>query len=175
LRCQRCGGSAPSFFDFLSLDAQKLRQPAAFADGDKIESGCRTVRIQFRLDNEVLQNAFGGDAHHIGLDRRLALRRLAGILRGLLDLLSGMKISVPPSTMVSVPCSPSQANFLLATVSTGGRWHSAEKVYRSLMPRCVFVRWFNEEELRDKLRISIGTPEENQHLVEALRLLGVSE
>jgi histidinol-phosphate aminotransferase len=43
------------------------------------------------------------------------------------------------------------------------------------MARRIFVRWFNEEGLRDKLRISIGTPEENQHLVEALRLLGGSK
>ena len=39
----------------------------------------------------------------------------------------------------------------------------------------IFVRWFDEEGLRDKLRISIGTPEENRQLVEALRLLGGSE
>ena len=38
----------------------------------------------------------------------------------------------------------------------------------------IFVRWFDEERLRDKLRISIGTPEENQQLVAALRLLGES-
>jgi hypothetical protein len=69
----------------------------------------------------------------------------------------------------------SQANFLLADVPAGGRWHSAEKVYRSLMARRIFVRWFNEEGSRDKLRISIGTPAENQRLVEALRLLGGSE
>ena len=78
-------------------------------------------------------------------------------------------------TAIGFLCSPSQANFLLATVPAGGRWHSAEKVYRSLMARRIFVRWFNEEGLRDKLRISIGTPEENQHLVEALRLLGESK
>jgi histidinol-phosphate aminotransferase len=78
-------------------------------------------------------------------------------------------------TAIGFLCSPSQANFLLATVPAGGRWHSAEKVYRSLMARRIFVRWFNEEGLRDKLRISIGTPEENQRLVEALRLLGGSK
>ena len=39
------------------------------------------------------------------------------------------------------------------------------------MARGIFVRWFDEEGLRDKLRISIGTPEENLHLVEALRML----
>ena len=74
------------FFDFLALDAQKLRQSAALADGDEIKSGCRTIRIHFRLDDKILQDAFGGDTGRIGLNRRLAVRRLAGILRGLLEL-----------------------------------------------------------------------------------------
>jgi histidinol-phosphate aminotransferase len=78
-------------------------------------------------------------------------------------------------TAIGLPCAPSQANFLLATVPADTRWHSAQNVYRSLMARRIFVRWFDEEGLRDKLRISIGTPEENRQLVEALRLLGGSE
>jgi histidinol-phosphate aminotransferase len=78
-------------------------------------------------------------------------------------------------TEIGFACPPSQANFLLATVPAGGRWHSAENIYRSLMARGTFVRWFDEEGLRDKLRISIGTSEENRHLVEALRLLGGSK
>src|SRR5712692_4520344 len=73
-------------FDLLALDAQKLRQPAAFADGDEIEPGCRAIRAQFRLHNKILQNAFRGDAGGIGLDRRLAVWRLAGILRRFLEL-----------------------------------------------------------------------------------------
>jgi histidinol-phosphate aminotransferase len=77
-------------------------------------------------------------------------------------------------TAVGFPCAPSQANFLLATVPAGAPWHSAENVYRSLMARGIFVRWFDEAGLRDKLRISIGTPEENRQLVEALRRLGGS-
>jgi histidinol-phosphate aminotransferase len=35
----------------------------------------------------------------------------------------------------------------------------------------IYVRWFNEDKLRDKLRITIGTPEESEHLVKALRLI----
>ena len=67
--------------DLLALYAQKLRQPAAFTDGDKIESGRRAIRIQFGLGDKILQNAFRGDAGSVGLDGRLAVRRLAGILR----------------------------------------------------------------------------------------------
>jgi histidinol-phosphate aminotransferase len=77
-------------------------------------------------------------------------------------------------TAIGFPCAPSQANFLLATVPAGAPWHSAENVYRSLMARGIFVRWFDEEGLREKLRISIGTPAENRQLMEAVRLLGES-
>lgn len=77
-------------------------------------------------------------------------------------------------TAMGFACPPSQANFLLATVPAGGRWQGAENVYRALMARGIFVRWFDEEGLRDRLRISIGTPEQNRQLVEALRLLGGS-
>ena len=34
---------------------------------------------------------------------------------------------------IGFACPASQANFLLATVPAGGRWHSAESVYRALM------------------------------------------
>ena len=47
--------------DLLALDAQKLRQPPAFADGHKIEPGCRATRIQFRLDDKVWENTLGGE------------------------------------------------------------------------------------------------------------------
>ena len=73
---------------------------------------------------------------------------------------------------IGFTCPPSQAKFLLATVPSVGQWGSAEQVSRSLMARQIFVRWFNEDGLRDKLRITIGTPEENRDLMKALRQLG---
>lgn len=68
-------------------------------------------------------------------------------------------------------CPPSQANFLLAAAPTGASRPSAEEIYRALLSQGVYVRWFDEDRLRDKLRISIGTPEENAQLLEALRLI----
>ena len=100
------------------------------------------------------------------------IRSAAGSWEAVRDERSVLDLAL---TAIGLSCPPSQANFLLATVPAGGRWHSAEKVYRSLMAQRIYVRWFNEEGLQDKLRISIGTPEENRHLVEALRLLGGSE
>src|SRR5258708_15291076 len=67
-------------FDLLTLDTEKLRQPPAFADSDEIEPGGRAIRIQFRLDDKVLQNALRGDTGRIGLNRRFAVRRLTSIV-----------------------------------------------------------------------------------------------
>lgn len=71
---------------------------------------------------------------------------------------------------LGLPCTPSQSNFLLAQVpaGTGG---GAEGIYQALKARDIFVRYFDQPGLRDRLRISIGTPEENGHLLGALREL----
>ena len=60
---------------------------------------------------------------------------------------------------------PSQANFLLATLPDG---HSAELLYRQLKSENILVRFFDQERLQDKLRISVGTPSENASLLAAL-------
>jgi histidinol-phosphate aminotransferase len=63
-------------------------------------------------------------------------------------------------------CAPSQANFLLASVS--GPSGTAERLLRGLAGEGIFVRWFDQDRLRDKLRISIGTKNENNALLAAL-------
>lgn len=63
----------------------------------------------------------------------------------------------------------SQTNFVLATVPNGQK---AESVYHALKSKNILVRYFkNENRLEDKLRITIGTPEENQTLINALNEL----
>ena len=64
---------------------------------------------------------------------------------------------------------PSQGNFVLATVPTGQL--TAEQLFEGLKVSGVLVRFFNEPRLQDKLRITIGTPEENQRLITSLRTL----
>ncbi|HUS46759.1 MAG TPA: histidinol-phosphate transaminase [Phycisphaerae bacterium] len=59
---------------------------------------------------------------------------------------------------------PSQSNFLLAAVRTG----SAEPIYEGLKQRGILVRYFREPALADKLRITVGTDEQNGALVRAL-------
>lgn len=59
---------------------------------------------------------------------------------------------------------PSQTNFLLATPPNG----NAEAIYLGLKERGILVRYFNHSGLENQLRITVGTPEQNQTLVEAL-------
>ena len=62
-------------------------------------------------------------------------------------------------------CTPSQSNFLLCQVPES---QSAAALYQALKQRNILIRYFDQDFLRDKLRISIGSEEENQALVVAL-------
>ena len=72
-------------------------------------------------------------------------------------------------TIMGFEVLPSQGNFVLATVPTGQL--TAEQLFEGLKVSGVLVRFFNEPRLQDKLRITIGTPEENQRLITSLRIL----
>jgi histidinol-phosphate aminotransferase len=58
----------------------------------------------------------------------------------------------------------SHGNFVLATPEDG----NAEFLYLALKERGILVRYFKQPGLEDKLRISVGTDEQNQILIEAL-------
>jgi histidinol-phosphate aminotransferase len=60
---------------------------------------------------------------------------------------------------------PSQSNFILAATP------KAKSIYESLKAGGIFVRYFDQERLRDKLRITIGTPEQNNALIDAIAAL----
>jgi histidinol-phosphate aminotransferase len=62
----------------------------------------------------------------------------------------------------------SEANFVMASVPASPRWRDARDLQSKLESRRIFVRWFDEAGLRDRLRISIGTTEENRALVSAI-------
>jgi len=62
---------------------------------------------------------------------------------------------------------PSHANFVLATVPRSGP--SALSIYQALKSKQILVRYFDQDRLRDKLRITVGTPEEQHQLIKALR------
>lgn len=63
-------------------------------------------------------------------------------------------------------CPPSQSNFLLCKVPAG---QDAAALYQALKQRNILIRYFDQDKLRDKLRISIGTEAENAALLAALR------
>jgi len=58
----------------------------------------------------------------------------------------------------------SETNFLLASPPSG----NAREVFEQLEQRSIYVRYFALAGLEDKLRISVGTPEENDVLLQAL-------
>ena len=60
---------------------------------------------------------------------------------------------------------PSQANFILVR-PPGDR---AERMYEALKARGILVRYYNQPRLDERLRITIGTEEENSALVRAVR------
>ena len=65
---------------------------------------------------------------------------------------------------------PSQANFLLARVALDAGL-SAREIYLALKDEGILVRYFDTPRLGDKLRITVGTPEQNTRLVGALGAL----
>ena len=71
---------------------------------------------------------------------------------------------------LGLPTLPSETNFVLASVPPGaaGGSRPAETLYHALKTRGVHVRWFREPRLADLLRISVGTPDENGRLLDAL-------
>ncbi|MEB3295092.1 MAG: histidinol-phosphate transaminase [Synechococcales bacterium] len=62
---------------------------------------------------------------------------------------------------------PSQGNFVLATPTLS----DAETLYLGLKEQGILVRYFKQSGLADKLRISVGTSEQNQALLAAIALL----
>jgi len=62
---------------------------------------------------------------------------------------------------------PSQANFLL--VQPPG--NAAQQLYKALKSRGILVRYFNVPGLTDKLRITIGTDDQNAELTRSLKTL----
>jgi histidinol-phosphate aminotransferase len=56
---------------------------------------------------------------------------------------------------------------VLATTPKG----NAEEIYLKLKESGILVRYFNQSGLADKLRITVGTDEQNQALIDLLSIL----
>jgi histidinol-phosphate aminotransferase len=62
----------------------------------------------------------------------------------------------------------SHSNFLLATVPPG---KNAKGLYESLKSRHILVRWWDLPRIADKVRITVGTPEQNDRLLSQIGTL----
>jgi histidinol-phosphate aminotransferase len=62
----------------------------------------------------------------------------------------------------------SHSNFVLATVPAG---LTGKGVYEALKARGILVRWWDLPRIADKVRITIGTPEQNERLLAELKNL----
>ena len=60
---------------------------------------------------------------------------------------------------------PSQANFVWAKAPSPG----AAEIYRQLKQRKILIRFWDADGLREFVRITVGTPEDIQQLLEALK------
>jgi histidinol-phosphate aminotransferase len=66
---------------------------------------------------------------------------------------------------------PSQANFILAQTPTG----RGREAYLGLKQQGILVRYFDKPGLKDKLRITVGTSQENNALLGGIKALTASE
>ena len=71
---------------------------------------------------------------------------------------------------LGLTCLPSQSNFLLTTATDE---ESAKSIYENLKSKDILIRYFDEDRLRDKLRITVGSPDQNQRLLDCLKSIGV--
>ncbi len=67
---------------------------------------------------------------------------------------------------LGIETEPSQSNFLLAKMPQS---INAKKLYEALKQRLILVRYFDQPRLQDRLRITVGTPDENQQLIQQIR------
>lgn len=62
---------------------------------------------------------------------------------------------------------PSQSNFLFARSDRIG----GGKLYRTLKKNGILVRWFDSDRIRDYVRITVGSMEQMEALIDALTAL----
>jgi len=68
---------------------------------------------------------------------------------------------------LGMPALPSRSNFLFAKATRP----SAAALYESLKARGILVRYFTIPGIDDRLRITVGSPEQNDALIKALKEL----
>jgi histidinol-phosphate aminotransferase len=69
---------------------------------------------------------------------------------------------------IGVSCSSSEANFLLCTIDHPIQIN-AQTLHEKLKKENIYVRYFDEPLLQNKIRITVGTDSENERLLSLLR------
>ncbi|MCC7146405.1 MAG: aminotransferase class I/II-fold pyridoxal phosphate-dependent enzyme [Phycisphaeraceae bacterium] len=89
---------------------------------------------------------------------------------------SNFILAQPPAaaTSPSPPAQPPAQPGGTSSSPTPPKTPSAREIYESLKQKQVFVRYFDQDRLRDKMRITIGTPGENNALLAGLDQLSAS-
>lgn len=113
-------------------------------------SGFEKVRQPFNINALVQAGALAAldDTEHLDRTRRNNARGLEYFARGLGDL--------------NLPSVPSSANFLLVKVGDG------QRVFAEMQKRGVITRPMGGYQLPEWIRISVGTPAENERCLKAL-------
>jgi histidinol-phosphate aminotransferase len=129
-----------------------LRFGYAIAGKDLID-GLVKVKDSYNVDAVAIalataalkdQAYFRGNVEKVKRDRR-----------GLTEQLRALGFAVADSS----------TNFVFAQVTNG----SAARIHEQLVQRSIFVRYWNAPGIQDKLRISVGTKEQNEKLISALK------
>ncbi len=126
-----------------------LRIGYAIAQAPVIEAMQR-IRQPFNVNALALVGALAALEDHEHVRRTLEVNR------------QGMRMLTEACGRLGLPFVPSAANFVLVRVGQG------LEVYDGLLRRGVIVRPMDGYGLPEYLRVTIGLPEENQRLVEAL-------
>lgn len=140
---------ARSFSKYLSMAGLRL----GFAIGDKsLISGMMKVKDSYNVNclSQIAAVAALDDLSYYREILREVCRERESLTQGLQRL--GWNVY------------PSQANFIFAIP---GRL-PASQVYEKLYERRILVRYFDTPETRHGLRVTIGTPEQNRRLLEAV-------
>ena len=66
----------------------------------------------------------------------------------------------------------SQSNFILARIPADGKL-TARQLYEQLKERSVYVRYFDQAPIADCVRITVGTPRQNDTLLNTIRQIGI--
>jgi histidinol-phosphate aminotransferase len=129
-----------------------LRFGYGIAD-EKLIKGLRKVKDSYNVDVVAIaaataaiqdQQYFKNNVQKVKIERRFLTEKLIGL---------GFHVY------------PSQANFILARPSKV----RAIDIYEKLKDRNIYVRYWAYPDIKDKLRITVGTAEQNKKFINALK------